>query len=156
MGREVRRVPKDFEHPKKADGAYLPLLEGDFLVVVREWRIGQAQWSKGCRESFTTKGEWVLKDDDETESWEEWAGEKPEIDEHMPHFKEGEATHYMWYENTSEGTPLSPAMASEKDLAQWLAEDDPSTSYAVWLGLVITGGRPTFTLGIGGTPDASN
>ena len=28
MGREVRKVPADWEHPKNKDGSYKPLLEG--------------------------------------------------------------------------------------------------------------------------------
>jgi len=57
----------------------------------------------------------------------------------MPDWPEGEATHYMMYEDTSEGTPISPAFATPEELAQWLVDNNASAfagaraSYEAWL-----------------------
>lgn len=57
----------------------------------------------------------------------------------MPHWKDGEATHYQMYETNSSGTPLSPVMASPENLAHWLVENQitayegQTASYEAWL-----------------------
>ena len=40
----------------------------------------------------------------------------------MPTWSAEEQTHFQMYENTSEGTPLSPVMESCEALARWLAD----------------------------------
>ena len=57
----------------------------------------------------------------------------------MPHWGNGEATHYQMYETTTEGTPISPAMGSPEQLAHWLVDNqvsafgDQTASYEAWL-----------------------
>ena len=86
MGREVRKVAKDWAHPKGINEDYLPLLE-----------------------------------------------------EEMPNFRT--PSHYQMYETCSEGTPISPVMASPEELAQWLFENRASAfagqtaSYEDWLSV---------------------
>jgi hypothetical protein len=36
VGREVRRVPADWQHPRKADGGYLPLYPGEWFAQAQE------------------------------------------------------------------------------------------------------------------------
>lgn len=57
----------------------------------------------------------------------------------MPVWAEGQATHHQMYENTSEGTPISPVIESPEHLAQWLVDNqasafgDQTASYEGWL-----------------------
>jgi len=88
--------------------------------------------------------------------YEQWAGQRPHRDDYMPNWPESERTHYMMYEDTSEGTPISPAFATPEELAQWLADNgasafgDMTADYDHWLrvarggwapGMVMQGGR---------------
>lgn len=74
----------------------------------------------------------------------------------MPVWEESQATHHQMYENTTEGTPISPVIESPEELAQWLVGNEASAfagqtaSYEGWLDVcnghdsifgVLTGGR---------------
>jgi hypothetical protein len=69
----------------------------------------------------------------------EYEGSPPNRDDFMPEWDESEATHYMMYETTSEGTPISPAFATPEALARWLTDTNASAfghegaSYEGWL-----------------------
>jgi len=107
MGRELRRVSANWQHPKNEIGRYIPLLKGDFLLQLKEWEEENEQWKKGFRSDFN--GGWKPKELDELNfSFEEWDVEKPVKEDYMPNWKEEELTHIQLYENTSEGTPISP------------------------------------------------
>jgi len=56
MGREVRRVPADWEHPKNSDGCYIALHGRSFSKSLKEWEEGEEMWNKGLRENFSGKG----------------------------------------------------------------------------------------------------
>lgn len=121
MGREVRMVPKDWEHPKQYGDRYQPLFDGyraalaDFEADVKE---------KGLDEAL------------------DWHGRGPVTDDYMPDWPQDERTHYMMYETTSEGTPISPAMETPEQLAQWLADNKASAfgsetaTYEQWLRMI--------------------
>lgn len=131
MGREVRRVHKNWEHPKTEDGGYAPLFEGYDECVLR-WDKDKAEWDTGRFPGYASEG-------DKEAGFEEWAGERPGKNEYMPQWPEGAATHYMMYETTTEGTPLSPAFETPEELAKWLSNTCASAfgsqtaSYAGWL-----------------------
>ena len=67
----------------------------------------------------------------------------------MPVFSESEATHFMMYEDVSEGTPISPAFATPEELARWLVENGASAfagqtaSYEAWLRIAKGGYAPS-------------
>lgn len=146
MGREVRRVPADWQHPRytKEDaersaliGRLKPLYPGErYTQRVKEW--DEAVASRGLQGAI------------------EWCGNPPNRDDFMPDWPEAERTHLMMYEDTSEGTPISPAFATPEELARWLADNGASAfgnsgaSYEQWLAtcrgawapsMVLTGGR---------------
>jgi len=60
----------------------------------------------------------------------------------MPDWTDAERTHWQMYENTSEGTPISPVMGSPEDLARWLADNEASAfagqtaTYEAWLATI--------------------
>lgn len=149
MGREVRRVPADWQHPIDPEtGNYKPLLDGkDFERRVREWDEGAAKWAEGLRDDY--KGGWQPIGDVESESYAEWAGQRPDADDYMPRWTDAERTHLMMYEDTSEGTPISPAFATAEKLARWLADTgasafgDQKASYEGWLRVARGGFAPS-------------
>jgi hypothetical protein len=156
MGREVRRVPATWQHPKDQHGSYIPLYPGNqFAQTIIHWREGDAMWSLGFKKSYSTDGSgWELHG--EVGPYSEWDGECPDPAEYMPAWPDEFCTHMMMYEDTSEGTPLSPAFETPEELARWLADNGASAfgndtaSYEAWLrvcrggwapSMVIAGGR---------------
>ena len=119
MGREVRRVPADWEHPKKyGQGSLEPLYDGygdaleEFRVAVEKMGLGEAL---------------------------DYHGGGPVSENYMPDWPEAERTHYQMYEDTTEGTPLSPVFPTPEELARWLADNGASSfgsmtaTYDQWL-----------------------
>jgi hypothetical protein len=141
MGREVRRVPADWQHPKEWTGGlrgpeerYKPLFPGeDYQSRVDEWDEECAKWKAGWRPDYCTDPE------SRAMTYEQYDGQRPHRDDYMPNWPEVERTHLMMYENTSEGTPISPAFATPEELARWLADNNASAfgrdtaSYEGWL-----------------------
>lgn len=129
MGREVRKVPKNWRHPKDKNGHYQPLYDGDFETAAAKWKDGLARWEAGTYEE---------KKDRTFEFWE-WEGNPPKREYYRPRWSEEERTHFQMYEATSEGTPISPVMDSPESLARWLADNGANAgagmtaSYEQWL-----------------------
>lgn len=148
MGREVRMVPADWQHPK-VNGRYAPLLKDG----PDRWDEKRAKWYAGLVDDC--RGGWVPKSDYHTGTYEEWAGERPSPDDCMPEWPADQRTHLMMYENTSEGTPISPAFAKAEDLARWLADNDASSfgsmtaTYEQWLSTINRGWAVTAVM-VGG------
>ena len=117
MGREVRRVTANWEHPKKDNGNHKPLLGYSFSKTLKDWKEELEQWNKGFRKSWNDENPWKPKEKDELEmTFEEWSGSEPQIEDYMPDWKEEEMTHIQMYEDTSEGTPISPVFDNAEDL----------------------------------------
>ena len=120
MGREVRKVPKDWKHPKPESGNPVPLYDG-YCKSVTRWKNETGLFLQ------------------------EWCGEKPEQKDYMPDFPESERTHYQMYETCSEGTPISPVMETPEELAHWLADNGASSfgastaTYDEWLAMIKRG-----------------
>lgn len=181
MGREVRMVPPDWQHPRytvdnapfpRAVGRYIPAFDRDYEASYEEWRDedvprwleGRSLWlEEGVVVGYSgryrkTIAEVVAKEAQrgpvpENPTYEWWAGEHPAAPRssgYMPQWPAEQRTHYMMYEDTSEGTPISPAFATPHELAKWLAETGASVfgsqtaSYEEWLA--ITMGRPSLGL----------
>ncbi len=136
MGREMRRVPAGWEHPRGSDGALRPLYDEDYQTAAREWKSGFKAWEAGERPEY-------CKDFD-GEFWE-WDGGPPDHDLHRPVWPEESRTHVQMYETCSEGTPISPVMADAESLARWLADNSASSfggmtaTYEQWLSCCETG-----------------
>ncbi len=129
MGREVRMVPPEWEHPKK-HGQYVPLLAG-YSHAVQE------------RVKFRERDDLTYTEEDLTYTEEDYFG-SAEVDpsEYMPEWAADVATHYRMYETCSEGTPISPPFATPEELARWLANTNASAfgnmgaSYEGWLATI--------------------
>ncbi|WP_116364393.1 hypothetical protein [Parahaliea mediterranea] len=132
MGREVRMVPADWDHPKNEHGKYKPLYPPGYQRAAQEF-MEKAQ-SEGLQEAV------------------EWFGGAPDKDDYMPDWPDSERTHYMMYEDTSEGTPISPAFPTPEELARWLADTGASSfgsqtaTYDQWLPICRGGWAPSMVM----------
>jgi hypothetical protein len=149
MSRHARKVPADWIHPKNKLGKYIPLRDGEnFHQRCSDWDIESLKWKEGLR--INGDGVWIPLDDSEKAmSFEEWDGERPVSNEYMPVWSEADRTHFMMYEETSEGTPISPAFQTAEELARWLVENGANsfsgekTTYEHWLSII---GDSSFSL----------
>ena len=72
-------------------------------------------------------------------TYEQYSGQRPHRDDYMPNWPAAQRTHLMMYEDTSEGTPISPAFETPEELARWLVDNkvsafgDATASYEGWL-----------------------
>jgi len=160
MGRQVRKVPADWKHPYNNEKKrFTPLYEGHMYHAYLESYIKDSKEfkEKGFKKNFPDAPDYHYE-----QYLKDWIGDPPVKSEHMPDWKESEKTHFMMYENTSEGTPISPAFETPEELAQWLFDNkvssfaDMTSSYESWLqvanggyapGLVINNGKMTSGVG---------
>ena len=153
MGREIRRVPEKWEHPKRPDGNYIPLMGYSDKEQVPEWDEEKEQWAKGFRRSFADDSFVPIEADVHSETFEEWTGNRPEKDHYMPEWPDAEKTHIQMYEDCSEGTPISPVMKTPEELARWLADNNASSfgsmteTYEQWLSTCKRGWAMSATIG---------
>lgn len=134
MGREVRMVPKEWDHPRKYDGSFIPLMPREDL------KGSQDEWDKNRNEILTGISAYYKT----LEEFENDYGGRPDDSEYMPDFGDT-AIYYCMYEDVSEGTPISPAFETPEELAHWLADTNASSianrtaSYESWLGTIKQG-----------------
>lgn len=118
MGREVRMVPPNWEHPRftKDDvpqgyevGDYRRCFDKDYETAAAEWISSFEKWRAG-ELSIGSYCEYY------------WEYESPP-DESLcrPKFTEP-ATWYQLYQTISEGSPVSPPFATKEELAAYLSE----------------------------------
>lgn len=145
MGREVRMVPANWEHPKNEQGQYISLFDGSFSKCVAEWDEEDTQWKNGFCRSFRSNNKWEPKTAEMTGTFADWDGERPEKKDYMPDWSNAERTHYQMYEYITKGTPISPVMKSPEALARWLADNKASAgpfataTYDQWLAMINAG-----------------
>ncbi len=142
MGREVRRVPANWVHPKIDRGngrlGYQPMHDRSYAVDAAEWKEALAAWERGERR----------EENRHLEYWE-YEGGPPDRAYYRPEWTEEERTHFQMYETTSEGTPISPVMATPESLARWLVDNNASAfagqtaSYESWLRVCLGGYAPS-------------
>lgn len=129
MGREIRRVPKNWEHPKNKKGKFIPLLDDyigylgfykeevdKFIFYMTE--IIEKNEVKVYGKLFTNVKELYeyLNEDNQIKP--------PIINDFM---LTGEW--YQLFENVSEGTPLSPPFETKKELIEWLVNNQDYWNY---------------------------
>jgi hypothetical protein len=133
---EIRRVPKNWQHPKRWDGRLKPQHDEDFDTACERWKAGFLAWERRDAAYFHFQDTWMF--DRGGEYWE-YVGNPPDRDFFHPYWPDAERTHFQMYEILSEGTPISPVMGSPEALARWLAEnpDDAgvAATYDDWLSV---------------------
>lgn len=116
MGRQLRRVPPNWEHPRNESGHYKPLYDRTYAEAARAYYDNVVAWENGTHED-------LVDHPDRKESnpyyWD-WDGDPPDREYYRPAWAAEEATHYQVYENVSEGTPKSPVFASKEEVVAWL------------------------------------
>ena len=122
MGREIRKVPANWEHPKNERGHYQPLYDESFREAATTWTRGFLQWAPGFPE-FDKHGT------DAPFYWQ-WEGNPPQEDLYRPEWMEAERTHFQVYETVSEGTPVSPVLPSKDAVVAWAMEQGHSRANA--------------------------
>ena len=115
MGREIRRVQPNWEHPKKSNGAYQPMLDEIFDESLKDWVKQYEQWKAGTHPD--QKSEFY----EEGNTFWDWNGGPPDPEYHRPEFTE-EATWYQVYETVSEGTPVTPPFETKAELVEYLVQ----------------------------------
>lgn len=116
MGREIRKVPPNWEHPKQAqwaDGRFQPMHNETFAKAAAEWKEEYAKWERGERPDYCSA------ENKELEYWE-WNGMPPDRDYYRP-WEDAEATWVQVWETVSEGTPVTPPFATPAELVDYLA-----------------------------------
>lgn len=121
MGREVRMVPFGWKHPKDDNGRYIPLSSG-YKNDLEDFRE--------CIEACGLE-----------DAIEYFGGGPRKADYMLVDVPKDECIMLMMYENTSEGTPISPAFATPEDLARWLTDSkasafgDMTATHEQWLAI---------------------
>ncbi len=151
MGREVRRVPPGWEHPRDRNGKYIPMHDSNYDEKAKEWMAEYALFVEGKHPSqiqfaesnpgkpYYCKYYWQCSMPPDEESYR--TGDNQ--------FSPEDATMYMMYEDTTEGTPISPAFVSPEQLARWLADTGANSfggmtaTYEQWLRVCVGGYAPS-------------
>lgn len=119
MGREIRKVPPNWEHPTKLDmygrERLQPMYDETFAQASAEWKENFLKWEAGERPSHF---------DEEYKNYEywEWETTPPDRAYYRP-WADEDATWFQVWETVSEGTPVSPPFATEEELISYLAEN---------------------------------
>lgn len=123
MGREIRKVPPNWQHPTRMrfgwgmdDGwhtklSYCALLNQTHADALAEWEADKAGWEAGERPLYC----------EPDTTFEGYYGARPDPKHYVP-FTADEATWFQLWETVSEGTPVSPPFATREELAAYLAE----------------------------------
>jgi len=149
MGREVRMVPADWQHPKSENGEFIPLFPGDrYQSRVDNWDKEKEEWERGEFPDY-------VSDENKKLTFEEWVGARPNVEDYMSNWPAEQRTHFMMYEDTTKGTPISPAFETSEELAQWLVDNNASAfgsqtgSYEGWLRIARGGWAPSLMIADG-------
>lgn len=147
MGREIRRVPIDWEHPKNERG-YMPMFDQTHAQAVAEWDNDRYAFMHDPDEQAKAEQAGCA-------SFADWHGDRPVDDGYYrPEWPEDTATAYQVYETVTEGTPTSPVFNLEADLRSWLISqghsEDATDKFIEmkWAPSMIFSGRSGVVMGI--------
>lgn len=138
MGREVRLVAEGWEHPQMSErDGFQPQSPGSYYQsALDDYKSELAEWKANPQAGETF------------ETWTGYSEGGPDKKWYMPNWSEEEKTHMQMYEDTSEGTPISPVFRRDQadEMAQWLFDSGASTfagmttSKEAWLKMIEGGG----------------
>jgi hypothetical protein len=115
MGREIRNVPPNWDHPKMenwSDGRLQPMFDKRFEDEAAEWKADFAKWERGERPGHCGGENRNL------EFWE-WDNGPPDRAYYRP-WKDEDATWFQVWETVSEGTLVTPPFATRDELVEYL------------------------------------
>ena len=126
MSREIRKVPKGWEHPKNEEGRYIPLYGESFATAFNEWYDGLQRWLNGTSEDYDDR--FYTRD---ARGYTEYAGQSPDPERYrLQDWTEEEANCFQIYQTVSEGTPVSPVFESLEEMEKWLIKQGYSENAA--------------------------
>jgi len=109
MGREIRKVPPNWDHPKDDKGRYKSMYAENYDDVCAEWLQECNKWASDDNIKDRNKyGEYY---------WD-YAGSPPDREYYSNDITE--CTWFQMYETVSEGTPVTPPFETEKELINYL------------------------------------
>lgn len=143
MGRELRKVPANWEHPKRDNGSYQPMFDEYYGDAFNEWLNNHNKWLDGTHKDLVNRPE--LKE--QYPFYAMWGGNPPDVEYyHQNKYSNEELTHIQLYESTSEGTPLSPVFKTDElmELCEWAEENattfgSSKTSKESWYQMLCSG-----------------
>lgn len=117
MGREIRKVKKGWEHPKKDNGQYQPMYDEYYGDAIAEWFNEHNLWLAGNHPQQIEYPEYKTK----YRFYADYGGDPP----HMKYYRqeqwtEDEACCFQMYETVTEGTPVSPVFETLIELEDWI------------------------------------
>ena len=121
LGKEIRRVPPNWEHPTNEKGNFIPLLDRTFREEAKKWDANNELWEKGEHPDQTN-----IQGAEDCETYEKWAGKRPQPEQHRQEYQ-AEPTWCQVYENITEGTPQTPPFATTEELEKYLVEEGMAT-----------------------------
>lgn len=138
MGREIRRVPPDWEHPLAEwgpdKGRYRPMHDTPIEAAAQEWFAEWETWRRG--EHYAQQPDYPIANDPrpygrDYAAFVEYHGKSPDPDYYLPaDWQPERATAYQVYETVTEGTPVSPVFQNTEALIAWLLKQGYSKQSA--------------------------
>jgi hypothetical protein len=126
MGREIRMVVPNWEHPQKevynyakgiTEMRYQPKFDKSFEDATDEWMTEYLLWKDGKHPDQLDGSAKECPD------FTDWHGNPPRSEYYRPNWKAEEMTWFQVYETVSEGTPVTPPFATKKELVEYLVEN---------------------------------
>jgi len=111
MGKEIRRVPPNWEHPRKDNGDFQVMFDKNFDEAKTEYHKNHTLWKEGKHPDQKIIG-------NTDQDWDEWDSEPDQKYYHS--FNKKDATWYQVYETVSEGTPVTPPFKTKEEIINYL------------------------------------
>lgn len=142
MGREIRRVPVNWEHPKTRrrdshTGAYQeeyhPMFDRDVEAAMAAWEEEYAKWKAGeMAKELADDPDLPYNVNEPYRAFCDWNGQPPDPAYYRPRWPEGVELGYVVYETVTEGTPITPAFATKEALIDHLCTKGTDWDDAPW------------------------
>jgi hypothetical protein len=125
MGREIRRVPPNWQHPQtelvnsktgRMEKCFQPLYDRPYIEAISDWIKNHEAWESAVHERLT-KGD-ITKS--EYPHYAAYGGNAPSMEDYRPNWRSDEMTWWQVYETVTEGTPVTPPFATREELVQYL------------------------------------
>lgn len=111
MGRKLRRVPEKWEHPKNENGRYQPMYDEYYGDALTNWIEQNRLWEEGAHPDL--QGHPDRKE--QYPFYAMWNGNPPDVEYYRTvKWEDKQLTHIQLYEDTSEGTPISPVFPASE------------------------------------------
>lgn len=121
MGREIRKVTPNWEHPKKKGGGYQPMFDYSATEQFIEWLEGFGAFKNNELPEVADEHGYDINDP--YTAYCDWDGGPPDPNYCRPYWDKSDATWWQVYETVSEGTPVSPPLSTQAELIDYLVEN---------------------------------